>query len=466
MAAVRPGHLVRSLTLVPATAIIVANVIGTGVFVKARAMTCNVETPGMALLVWVLAGLLALSGAIVYAELATLIPRAGGDYNYLGAAYGRGMAFFYGWTRMLAQGASDAAVAIVFVIFLNDLCGDSLPPVALRLLPLAVIGVVALINLGSARSNGILATVMFVAKVALVLGVGLGAFLLADGSWGHLAGSAAGATCSDVPASARGGITGFGAAMLGALWAYEGWSQIVAVAGEVKRPGWTLPRAMIGGTTLVIALYVLINAAYYYVLTPQEVGNVSASSSVASEVATRFLGAGTAMALAAALMLSSFGTLHTSMIGSPRLPYALARSRMLPGVFARVSSRGSPVIAVLAVAVWDCAVALSGTFDALTDMFVFVLWVFYAVTVTTLFVLRRSMPDAPRPYRAWGYPVVPVLFLLAAVYLAVNTLVATPGRALAGLALMASGIPVYWLFARRAPPIPRAMWIGDDAQSG
>jgi APA family basic amino acid/polyamine antiporter len=456
------GRLVRSLTLVPATAIILANIIGTGVFVKARVMTCNVGTPGMVLLVWLLAGLLSLAGAIVYAELSTMMPRAGGEYNFIGAAYGRPWAFIFGWTRVVAGGAAQAALAIILVVFLNDLVGGRLSPLLLRTLPVAAIVVSILMNFASARANGHVATALTVGKVALVLGIGLGAFLFADGSWGNFAGTGAGGACEGVPESARLGVTGFGAAMLGALWGYNGWNVIAVLGGEVSRPAWTLPRTLIGGTLLVILLYLLVNAAYFYVLTPLEVAGVPESTSVAREVAIRFAGAGAASAMSAGLVLSAYGTLHSGMLTGPRLPYALARSGLLPGALCRISSRGTPFVSVIAVGLWSILLTLTGTFDTLTDIYIFVLWIFYGLTGAALFVLRRTQPDADRPYRVWGYPFVPALFVLVTVYLLVNTLVATPGRAAAGLALILSGLPVYAWYARRAGPTDISHWMGDD----
>lgn len=444
------GHLIRALTLVPAVAVVLSNVIGTGVFVKARVMTCNVGTPWMVLTVWLVAGVLTMAGAMVYAELTAMMPRAGGEYNFLGAAYGRWCAFFFAWTRTWASAISNAAIAILFTTFLNDLLDGTLPTWARWLVPLAIIGVATVLNTISVRSSGWIATAITATKVAMILGVGVGAFVLADGSWSHFAQSGAGGTCAEVPPSACGGMAGFGAAMMGALWAYNGWNIIGYLGGEVKDPGRTLPRALIGGAGLVMALYLLINAAYFYVLPPQEIACVSPDSSVAREVVAKFLGKGAAMVMAAGLMLSAYGTLHTGMLGMPRVPYALARDGLLPQWLAYVSPHGVPVRAVLLNGVLSAALTMTSSFDVLTDVYVFVLWIFYGLTIAAVFVLRWKYPDAPRPFRVWGYPAVPVLFLIATVFLLVNTLLATPGRALAGLGLIALGLPVYAWFAPRA----------------
>lgn len=454
-----PRELVRSLTLVPATAVILATIIGTGIFVKTRVMTCNVGSPDMVLLVWAVAGVLSLAGALVYAELSTMMPRAGGEYNFVGAAYGQFWAFLYGWTKTVASGAASAALAIVTVTFFNDLVGGGLSQTMLKVLPALVLLLAMALNLTSARANGTLATALTGCKIALVVGIAGGAFIFANGSWGHFAESGAEGACSDVPRSARLGITGFGAAMLGALWGYNGWNAIAVIGGEVKNPSRTLPRALIGGTVLVILLYLLVNVAYFYVLAPLDIAGISESSSVAYEVAVRFVGAGAAAVISAGLMVSAYGTLHTGLLTSPRLPYALAAHGLLPRWLTTVSTRGVPAYAVIVMGAWALVLTQSGTFDVLTDMYILVLWVFYGMTASAVFVLRRKFTDAQRPYRMWGYPVVPVLFLLVAVYLVINTLVATPGRALAGMALIVSGLPVYAYFRRRGAS---ASWLLDD----
>ena len=296
-------------------------------------------------------------------------------------------------------------------------------------------------------------TALTAVKVALVVGIGVAAFVWGDGSWGHFGASGAAASCTDVPSSARFGLAGFGAAMIGALWSYQGWDQLVLVAGEVRRPSWTLPRALVGAALLVMVLYLFVNAAYFYVLAPEAVAGVSTASSVAREVMVRLFGAGVASLLAAGLMLSSFGTLYTGVLVVPRVTYGLAQDGLLSPTFARVGpTTRIPWVGVLAFGAWMLLLTASGTFEILSDISVVVLLAFLGLTVSTVFVLRRTQPDAERPVRAWGYPVVPALYLLAVVLLIGNTFVATPGRALAGFGLVALGLPVYAYYARRRPP--------------
>lgn len=442
---------------------ILANIIGTGVFVKARVMTCNVGSPGMVLTVWLVAGLMTLAGALVYAELGAMMPRSGGEFHFVGAAFGRRWAFLYGWTKTVALGASAAAVAIIFVVFLNDLIGGALPPLAIQTLPLLVIAVATGINFGSVRSNGLTAAILTAVKIALVLLVGLGAFLLADGSWGNYSMGGAAGTCEGVRDSAKLGLNGFGAAMLGALWGYNGWAVIAALGGEIKDPGRTLPRALIGGTLTVIALYLIINAAYFYVLTPVEVASVAESSSVANEAASRFFGPGIAALMSAGLMISAYGTLHTTLLTGPRVPFALARAGLLPASLAWISVNGVPTVAVLVIGIWSVVLATSGTFDILTDTYIFVLSVFFGMCGAALFILRRRLPNASRPYRVWGYPFVPGLYLLVTVYLLINTVVATPLRAIGGIGLIVVGLPLYEYFNRRGRELEPLNWLQEES---
>ncbi|HEX9545264.1 MAG TPA: amino acid permease [Pyrinomonadaceae bacterium] len=459
------SQLVRGLSLIAAISIVVGNVIGTGVFLKARVMTCNVGTPKMVLLVYVVAGLLSLAGALTYAELAAMMPRAGGEYVFLREAYGPRWAFLYGWMSFfIGKAGSQAALGVGFAIFLNVLLGGSLsgqyftanlpgyqiPFGHLQVVALAAIVIVTLINCAAVKVSGGVAAFLTGIKIGLVLLVGVGAFLLAQGAdWSHFAMSSVGGACENVAASARAGFAGFGAAMLGALWAYDGWNNVTLVAGEVKDPHRNLPRALIGGMLLVSGLYIFVNFAYFYVLSPTEVANVSAASSVATEVARRFLGPLAISLIAAALMSSTFGTLHTSILTGARVPYAMAQDRLFFRSLSKVSPRTHvPIGALIAQAIWACILTLSGSFDALTDYAIFGLWIFYALVTASVFVFRKRMPDAERPYRTWGYPVVPILFLIVAGMLLVNTVLTTPKQALTGVGLIALGLPVYWYWAR------------------
>jgi APA family basic amino acid/polyamine antiporter len=461
----QPG-LVRGLGPWAAIAVNVANMIGTGVFLKARVMTCNVGSPVLVLSVWAAAGLLALAGTFSYAEIAAMIPEVGGDYLYFRRAYGRLVGFLYGWMAFgIAHCGSQAALAVGLAIFTNiatggalaawdpglTIFGVALPLNGLTLTALGTLWLIAGINCLSVQAGGRTALAVTIAKVALVFAVGAGAFLLVPGAWSHLALSGRAGTCSGVEASARGGLAGFGAAMLGALWAYDGWNNVAPLAAEIRDPQRNLPRAFVGGLAVVAALYLFVNLAYFYVLTPLEVASVSTASSVATEVARRFLGPMAVALMAMALMVSSFGALHASVLANSRIPFAMARDGLFFKALGSLSARSHvPVKAILAQAFWASMLALSGSYDVLTDSAVFALWLGYGLSTGALFVFRRTMPDAPRPYRAFGYPFVPAVFLVATTALLVNTFVAAPREALRGVAFLLAGLPFYWYWSRGA----------------
>jgi APA family basic amino acid/polyamine antiporter len=391
-----------------------------------------------------------------------MMPRSGGQYNFIGAAFGRIWAFLYGWMETLLDGAASiAAIAMVFVIFSNDLFAGSLSSFELQLATVATIGVVMLLNLASIHTNGVLASGITLLKVLLVAGIGVAAFVFGDGSWANFGGSGAGGACEGVPVSARLGITGFGAAMVGALWAYNGWADLSMVAEEVRDPKRTIPRAIVSASILIIILYLLVNAGYFFALGANQVANVPESSSVAAATMVRFFGAIGASLLTVGMMVANFGALHSTFLSVARIPFAMARDGLFPKTLSTISQRAKiPSHAVLLVGACAIGFAFSGSFDMLTDVIVFMLLIFNGLSVAAVFVLRSKLPEAERPYRVLGYPVVPGLFLAATAYLIANTFIATPERALASIAIVASGLPFYAWYARRLPPSRPEEWIG------
>lgn len=458
-------QLTRGVGPWAAVAVNVANMIGTGVFLKTRVMTCNVGSANLVLLAWVAAGLLSLAGTFSYSEVAAMMPEAGGEYVYLRRAYGRLVGFLYGWMAFaVARAGSQAALAVGLAIFMNVALGGTLehwhvgPTIGegwqftgLKVVALVTIWMVALLNCLSVTAGGRTALVITLAKVGLVLGVGVAVFWFAPGDWSHWSASGFGGTCVDVSNSARGGIAGFGAAMLGALWAYDGWQNVAPLAGEIRDPQRNLPRAFIGGILVVGALYLFVNLSYFYVLDPHEIANVPKTSSVATEVLKRFLGPVAVSLTAVALMVSSFGSLHASVLANSRIPFAMARDGLFFRSLAKLSPRTNvPVRAIVAQAAWGSVLALSDSYDALTDSVVFASWLFYGLTTAAVFVFRKKMPDAARPYRALGYPFVPLIFLVVTLALLANTFFAAPQEALRGALIMLAGLPLYWYWARRS----------------
>jgi basic amino acid/polyamine antiporter, APA family len=458
-------ELVRGLGPVAAISINVGNIIGTGIFLKARAMTCNVGTPGRVILVWIAAGLLALAGALTYAELTTMRPHAGAEYVITRDAYGRFWGFLNGWTQFLiSRTASAAALSVGFAIFMNDLLGGvlsarpddptipllfgySVPFGRLQIVALITLAITTLINCAAVSVSGHVASVITALKIVTVLAVGVIAFFYQDGTWSHLGIANTGA-CEDVTVTG-GGLAGFAAAMLGALWAYDGWNNISYMAEEVKHPERNLPLALITSMLIVMILYVIVNLGYYYILTPTEVATVSTASSVAAEAIGKMLGPLAVSLIAAVMLLSSWGSLQTSILGTARIPFAMARDGLFFKSLARVSARSRvPVISLIVQGVWAAVLTLSGSFDQLTDLAIFAFWLFYGMVTAAVFVFRIREPNALRPYRTWGYPVVPAIFVIVTIYLIVSTLISAPLKSAFGLGIIALGIPVYLYFSR------------------
>ncbi|CAN5545086.1 amino acid permease [soil metagenome] len=467
--------LIRGLGLIAAVSVIIGNVIGTGVFLKARVMTCNLGSPKWVLIAWIAAGILSLAGALTYAELSAMKPEAGGEYIFLRDAYGRVSSFLYGWMLILvAKTGAQAAVAVTFAIGLNDFYGGQLKQIllkqnifgfeyeltSLQLIAVMIIIIFTTINCASVVLSGHIATVLTFVKIALVAFVGIGAFVwVTGGSFEHFSMINSGGKCEGVADSVRFGsenysfIAGFGAAMLGALWGYDGWNNLSLVAGEIKNPEKNIPVALIGGTIVIIILYIFAHIAYFYVLDPTAIASVSKDSSVAKEVVSRFFGAdiktfatGFAVSIfTVGLMLSSIGTLHTSILTGARVPYAMAQDGLMFKSLGKLSEGTRvPVMALIVQGIWACLLALSGSFDTLTDYVIFGSWIFYALATSTIFVFRIKYPNAVRPYKAFGYPVVPILFLIVAGFLLINTIINAPLQAFAGIFLILLGLPVYY----------------------
>ena len=474
--------LVRGLGLLAAVSVIIGNVIGTGVFLKARVMTCNVGTPGWVIAAWVAAGLLSLAGALTYAELTAMKPHAGAEYVFLRDAYGRLSSFLYGWMQMfIAKPGSQAAVGMAFAIGLNDFLGGGAlenvtflkttlfgSPYEITLVTVVAIMVIIIfttLNCASVAISGQIATILTFVKIALIFFVAVGAFLWVTGDFTHFSMAESGGACTGVNESVRYGsatysfAAGFAAAMLGALWGYDGWNNLTFVAGEVKEPGRNIPIAIIGSTVLIIVLYVFVHFAYFYVLDPTAIASVSEKSSVAKVVVSMFFGgdpATFAVGIAVAfftvgLMLSSLGTLHTSILSGSRVGYAMAGDGLMFRIFRRLSVNAVPIPALLFQGLVACILALSGSFDALTNYVVFGSWIFYALVTSSIFVYRHKYPDMERPYRAFGYPVIPIVFLLVVAWLLITTIISDTFQSFIGIGLIILGLPVYFYLTRKYP---------------
>jgi len=441
------SHLVRGLTPVHAGALVVGTVIGTGIFLKAGIMSQTVGDPLWMLLAWVTAGVLSFCGALVYAEIGSLFPRAGGEYVYISEAYGDLLGFLYGWMRFwIASPGSIAAYAVGGATFL---AGTNIPVVSGCRTSLAVGFIVFFAGLSclSVRFGGRVQSFVTALKIVIVVGLTLAIFAFSPtGGWGNFVFPAAGGSWP--------GFAAFGAAVLAALWAYDGWNNMPMVAGEIQNPQRAIPLSLIIGVGGVMLIYTLANVAYVYALPFKEL--LDANSKLhpeglpaATKAAASFLGPAGAALLSGAFFISAMGALNGSILTSSRIPYAMATENMMPRFLAAVHPRTYvPVRAVLIQAGWAAVLAVTGTFDQITDYVVFAGWVFYGLASISLIIFRVRMPAAPRGYRVPAYPLLPLAFALVAVALLVNTLLTSPRESLTGLAFITSGVPVFFWMRR------------------
>lgn len=442
--------LVRSLGLKESMALVIGTVIGTGVFLKAAVMSQTTGSPLWVLSAWAVAGLLSLTGALCYAELGGLYPRAGGEYVYLREAYGGLMAFLYGWMRFwIGTPGSIAAYGVGAATFLAGIVNLG-GPIGKNAVAVGMIFCFSLVNCFSVALGGRLQAFMTFLKMAMIVSLTGAIFFVANtGSWGHL-------SLANGEGAWR-GWSAFGTAMLAALWAYDGWNAMPMAAGEIRDPGKNIPRALGLGMLIVLTIYALANLAYFYALPFNEVLSAYSSSNrealpVATKAASAAFGPVAVGLLSTAFVFSALGSMNGSILTGARVPFAMARDNLFFKGFGEVNHKSrSPVFAVAIQGAISCALALSGTFDQLTDYVVFASWIFYALVTGAVFVFRRRHPDANRPYRALGYPVLPAIFLVASVLLLGNTLVTAPRESGIGLIFIVAGIPVYfWFKARRA----------------
>ena len=458
-------ELARVLSLRDAIALVLT-VIGTGVFLKTATMAQLVGSPWMVLLAWLAAGVLSLAGALTYAELGAMLPEAGGDYVFIREAYGNLPAFLFGWSTLaLIATGGVAAVATAAASFLGSFVSLDAVWVArdfhllgqavhwrLGIQQLIAVAIIVLFSAINARGVATGARAQWIATVAKLGGIAvivLGAFLLSkNGSLQHLR----------APVTARiasGGAGAFGAAMLAALWAYQGWANVAMVAGEIEKPERNVPRALIYGMLLVIIVYLLTNLAYFYVLPFSEVLTSNSTAyrdalPVAAKAAREFFSYGPQL-VSIAFVIAVMGALNGIILMNARVPFAMARDGLF---FRRLGDLSpttrAPVVAIWVQAFWASVLALSGTFDQITTSVIFALWIFFALVGSSLFVLRRKLPASPRRYRTPGYPVVPAVFVLVALWLVINSVQAYPVESAAGLLLIALGLPFYMYFQRGA----------------
>jgi amino acid transporter len=437
------ARLPRRLGFWTAIAVVIGDVIGSGIFRVPSAVATEVGSVTGIMVVWVLGGVITLCGALSLAELAAAMPRAGGVFVYLRETFGPGVAFLFGWTILLAEPAATAAIALVFAEYLGRLV--PLTPVGIRLVAAALIIGVAAAGYRSVRGAGAIQGVATAAKLAAILALVASAFLLGDGNAGAF-GDGAASTATSLRWS------GVGLGLVAALWAYTAWHDLTFLAGEVRDPARTIPRALVTGIGAVVLIYVAANAAYLYVL---PFDTLRSSPLVASDTMVRLLGRAGAAAVAVMVMISTLGALNGSVLANPRVFYAMATEGLLFRPLGRVHPRfGTPHVAIAVYALLAQVFVWSRTFEQLIVSFVLGTWPWLALAVAAVMVLRRRRPDLVRPYRTPGYPLVPLVFITGTLAVVGAALVEHPLTTLAGIGLTLLGIPLY--LVRRAAGTPRS----------
>jgi APA family basic amino acid/polyamine antiporter len=442
------GGLSRGLGFKESISIVVGTIIGTGVFMKSGVMAQTLGSPSTVLLAWLVAGLLSLAGALTYAELGSLFPKAGGEFTYLHETYGELPSFLYGWMRFwIGTPGSIAAYAVGSATFIAPLFGGFTETVLIAV-SLSFIVVFTLVNCMNVRSGGFVQVVMTALKILMIATIVFGCFFLSNGSSAGF----------QAPADwTWRGWSAFGSALIAALWAYDGWNNLPMAAGEVRDAQRNVPRALILGMIAILLIYGILNVSYFFSLPFSDVlasrsPTVSGPDAVpvATKAALTFLGAGGISFLVIAFTVSALGAMNGSMLSGARVPFAMAKEGLFFKKLGYVSPKThSPIVSTLIQGAWACVLALSGKFDQLTDYVVFGSWVFYALCAAAVIVLRIRKPDLVRGYRVPGYPVVPVVFIIVALCLLANTLITMPRESGLGLIIIGLGVPVYWFGFRR-----------------
>ncbi len=434
--------LERRLGVWAAIGVVIGVTIGSGIFRNPAVIAARVPDPALMILVWVLGGAITLCGALSIAELAGALPQTGGLYAYLREGWGRPVAFLFGWAQLtLIRASALGAIATVFGAYCLRSFGvdPALHPQLSNYLAAGCIIFAAVVNVVGIRLGAAIVGLSTIAKYGALALLVLIAFAIGHAHGGSIAHFAPGSG-----GSVDMGL--FGLALISVLWAYDGFADLSFASGEIKDPQRNLPRALIGGTLAVIAIYLLANAAYLYVI-PME--RFASSPLIAADTMLALVGQAGVAIVSVVVMISTFGSVNGSLVTNPRIFFAMADDRMLFKPIAWVHPRfKTPYMAIILAAALGVIFVLTRTFEQLTDTFVLAMWPFYGLGVASIYRLRRTRPDLPRPYKVVGYPVVPAIFLAGVLYLLGNALVTDTFWTSIVFAIVLAGLPVYWLFFR------------------
>lgn len=468
--------LVQQLGLFTTVTIVIGAMIGSGIFKKPAVMASQLGSPELLLLIWVVAGIITLFGALTNTEIAGMISETGGQYVYFEKMYGEFIAFLYGWAMLaVVQTGSIASITyifaeytqyffplphfskeiensfILFIPFIGEI--SPLANIGVKSLTILVVILLTTVNYLGVKFGGGLSAFFTIMKVSAILFLVIFGFASGTGSFNNFT------AALTFPSSNQTLFFGVIMALSGAFWAYDGWNNITYISGEVKNPRRNIPLGLFIGTAIVIVVYLLINLVYLYILPIDEMVN---SKLVASDAAEKFLGVYGGAFIAASVMISTFGTSNGTIMVSARVYYAMSQKKVFFDLYGRTHPKfHTPANSLVFQAVWTSLLVLSGTFDTLTDMLIFVSWIFYGLGAYGVFVLRKKMPDHPRPYKVFGYPFVPAVFVLFSIFFVGFTLYSdilnfinnnfAPGepriiKALFGLLLVMLGVPFYIYF--------------------
>lgn len=455
-------NLVRSLGLGYVVIFVVANIIGSGVYKKIAPMAAELHSSVWILLAWIVGGIITLFGALSNAEVAGLLADTGGEFVYFKKIYNRFFAFLYGWTLFtVIQTATISSLAYVFAQSLNNITPipEILPSLqqfsiagvffpfqdfGVKLTAIVLIMLLTGLNISGLKSGAGVSraiTILVFAGLMLIVLFGLGSVRHTPDNFLHLKELSAGTVT----------LSTFFTAMLAAFWAYQGWVSVGFIGGEIKDPTRNIPKGIVMGVFVIIFIYLLVNITYLALLSIPQLEQVHAAGNQIAAVAAvkSFWGAGGALFMSLLILITTLGCTNASILTGARPYYAMARERLFFPAIGKLNSAKVPGNSLLWQGVWASLLVLSGTFDQLTDMIIFAVFIFYGATSLGVFILRRRMPDAYRPYKVWGYPFVPAFYILFCIGLFFNTIVTRPREAAIGMTLILAGIPVYLLLKRK-----------------
>ncbi len=463
----KQGQLVRSIGFGAASALVVSSVIGSGVFKKVAPMSAELQSPTLVLLCWLLAGLVSLAGTLSNAEIASMLADSGGEFAYFRKIYNKFFAYLFGWSQFaVVRTASIASLGFVFAQSFNSLFPVSNPLEAwasmnilglypfdnsgVKLLAISLVMFLTYFNyrglkLGAGLSNILTIAMLVIIALVVILGLTMG-----NGSMSNITSNAT--TYDPEQMSGMTLLKAMFVASLSAFWGYEGWAALGYIGGEIKNPQRNLPLALTAGSLIVMGVYLLLNFTYLYVMPIDQYIAIHESKNgiAAVSMVKYFLGEGGGWVISGLILITTFNCTSSTILTAARISYSMAKQ----GIFFKSAgyvhpTYNTPSRALWIQGFWSSVMILSGTFDQLTDMLIFASFIFYGATTWGVFVLRRRMPNAERPYKVTGYPVVPLIFLIFCGALLVNTLFSRPYEALTGLALIATGLPFYWYWTKR-----------------